>query len=152
MEHTGETATAVKVEPPPTGGTRLYSARQVLVATILGSPVAGGILVAFNYRRWGERRSAWMALLAGGAALAGLLAIGALLPSGPGHSSTMLPVAGALGFQAGADALQGARVKAHVAGGGRVESWWRTVGWGVGVLVAVLAVATAVVLLVPGLL
>jgi hypothetical protein len=55
----------------------------------------------------------------------------------------------ALGVQAAANALQGARVKAHVAAGGRVESWWRTVAWGAGVFVALLVLVTAVVLLVP---
>ena len=39
--------------PPPAD--RLYSPGDVALATFLGAPAAGGVVLALNYRKWGQK-------------------------------------------------------------------------------------------------
>jgi len=59
---------------------KLYTEMQVFVASFLGSPVAGGILMAHNARAVGAKRQAPRYLVITAAATAALLVIGYLLP------------------------------------------------------------------------
>ena len=43
-------------EPPP--AYRLFNENSVLIASVLGSPVAGATLIAMNFRRMGKRQKA----------------------------------------------------------------------------------------------
>src|ERR671912_2219731 len=57
----------------------LYSPMAIMIATLLGSPVAGTAVMAINYRRLGQKRHSVLAIVAGIAGTAGLIAVGSLL-------------------------------------------------------------------------
>lgn len=59
----------------------LYSPNQIALATFLGAPLAGAVLMALNYRRLGHRPAAWKTALLGVAATALLIPLAMVLPS-----------------------------------------------------------------------
>lgn len=121
----------------------LYDPSAVGLATFLGSPVAGGVVMAINYRRMGEAGNAVLAVV-GGVFLTGLGAlIGTLLPS---YGS--LPVAIGLYYamKGIAQSVQGPAVEKHVVQDGVPSgSMWSAAGIGL----AFLAVFVAIIFGLP---
>ena len=60
---------------------RLYSPSQVAVSSLLGSPVAGALLLALNEKKLGRNARALWAAAGGIFGTAALVAVGALLPA-----------------------------------------------------------------------
>jgi hypothetical protein len=114
----------------------LFDVNAVALATLLGTPVIGGALMAINYWRLGQACRA-MTTLAVAVVVTGLvILVGWNLPQG-----LSFPVALVLVFltKYSAQSLQGATLKKHVEQGGRVGS--KGLAAGIGLAFAVLLVA-----------
>jgi len=111
------TQDAVVVAPPQY---LLYDYRSVGLASFLGTPLGGSLLMAMNYRRLGK-----------GAAAAGALTVGIVITSlllllgFSGIANSGVQVIGLLAFigmMQGAKAIQGFDIQEHVRLGGRLAS------------------------------
>src|ERR1035438_821523 len=71
-----------EASPPPIPAYRLFNADSVGLATFLGTPIAGGILMAVNYRRLGKGGKAAAVLLIALLVTALALVFGYLVPQG----------------------------------------------------------------------
>jgi hypothetical protein len=112
---------------------KLFDRWSIYIASFLGSPLVGAILMAVNYGRLGEKsRARWAAIL-GVAGTIALIAAAAKLPQGIG-SALALGLSAATGSIA--QVFQGDAVNAHVRRGGQLASRW-------------LAVAASLIFLVP---
>jgi hypothetical protein len=123
--------------PPPslsagyTGG-KLYSTGQITLATFLGAPVAGCLLLARNYQVLGKG-GAWQPLVVGAVTTILLVVIGLLLPENvPG---TGLSAGGCIGMYYYAKQWQGGAIDANLKAGARQGSWLAVVLLGVSSLV-----------------
>jgi hypothetical protein len=131
---TGEAQATTDESQPPVlpayvPGGKLFSAGQVAVATSLGTPIAGGILLAQNHRAIGEGRSAWRPLLIGIVVTGLLIAIGFLLPKDFPNRGFAPGVC--FGMYYFAKQWRGGAINRHLKAGGRKGSWWAAVGVGV---------------------
>ena len=129
----------VPFAPPAAPTYALYDAPAVGIASLLGSPLAGAIVLAINYKRLNRAGAGWLTILVGTAVTAALVAIGMMLPGGVG---------GAIGIAhyflgVGASrALQESDLTAHKQLGGAMSSNWRAAGIG---LITGLCVAVVIV-------
>jgi hypothetical protein len=113
--------------PPLPPAHKLYDVGAVGVATLLGTPVAGSILMALNYRRLGKTRAAVMTFLAGiGVTVFDIAAFFFL----PGAWRWALPLVGVLTTFYFAIKVQGPLVKQHVSQGGKRGSLLIALGLG----------------------
>jgi hypothetical protein len=129
--------------PAPEG--RLYSVRQIILATFVGAPLAGCVLLAQNYRVLGQSTAVLPTLLAGGASTALLLALAFILPDN--FPNLILPVASCFALRQMAIYLQGERISTHMTLGGKKRSWWIVVAIGAISLVLIFGVIFVVVLI-----
>src|SRR5690349_2588639 len=67
--------------PAPPPSYRLYDRYAVALATFLGTPAAGGVLLAMNYRRLGRPERALLSVVLAILATALLIAVGLVLPN-----------------------------------------------------------------------
>lgn len=119
---------------------KLFSPDQVAVATFLGSPVAGGVLMWLNSRRLGT--SGWLPLLLGLGASALNLVLALLVTlAGSGMALALVFANRQL-----AESLQGKAVRQHQARGGKLASGW--VAAGIGLLGLMVVLSTSVVAVV----
>jgi hypothetical protein len=118
-------AAAAYPAPP---GYRLYSVNAVALATFLGSPLAGAVVMAINYARLGRGGSARMAVVLGLIGTAAVFAIAFVLPDKVPNVVIWLPQL--LGMQAIAKALQGPAIEDHARRDGRAASNWKAAGIG----------------------
>ena len=127
--------------PPPKPDTprfALFDAGSVWLATFLGSPLAGGALMAINDRRMGKDFSRPALNAAGIAALTFLVAF-----TMPGWAATGVTIGSIFAMKAMAESMQGAAVNEHVRLGGRKDSRWTAAGIGLVFLLAIAAVTVA---------
>ena len=104
---------------------KLYTEMQVFVASFLGSPLAGGILMARNASVVGAKREAHHYLFITAAATAALLVIGFLLP--PMKSANYLgPIIVAWLMRFWFRKAQGSIIAAHPEAAR--SSWWVSLG------------------------
>ena len=103
---------------------RMYDVGAVALAAFLGSPLAGTVLIASNYRKLGKAGNGFLALLLGAAASVGEIYIGLTSTKSPAIATLVLF---AITWFA-AKELQGNAIKTHVAWGGQLFSKWRAVG------------------------
>jgi hypothetical protein len=122
--------------PVPRGGATLFSASAVAVAAYCGTPAAGFLLIAENYRRLGERRFVGAVLVLGIAAT-WLEAVCVLFL--PFAAWLPLCIGLLVATRLFAARAQGAFVAQHVSRGGRLGSRWVAFGAGMACLGAVLA-------------
>src|ERR1017187_2836908 len=130
-----------EVSPPPIPPYTLFNADSVGLATFLGTPIAGGILMAVNYRRLGKGSKAAAVLVVALLVTALALAFGFLVPRGP---SALVAVGLFLGARAAAKALQSTAVEQHVQQGGKLGSKWAAAGLGIALLAIVVGVGVLV--------
>ncbi len=103
---------------------RLYDVASIGLAAFLGTPLAGTVLIASNYRKLGQGNNGVLALVLGAAATAGLMLLALKSTQSPMIASIALfVVTAAAGWQ-----LQDQAVKNHVAWGGQLYSKGRAVG------------------------
>ncbi|WP_423393458.1 hypothetical protein [Burkholderia sp. LMG 21824] len=146
----GMTASTAPAPVPPG---KLYTMADVGWAALLGSPLAGGILLAANARRLGHRALARRQILV--TALVTLVSIGlyaavaipetSVVPHALVHAVVVAGLAGTIFY---ARHAQRAAVDAHRAGGGALQSNWRAAGIGLLTLLGVwLSIAVVIVAL-----
>ena len=134
----------------PTAGEarrRLYSAHQISVGAIIGSPLAGGWLLAENFRALDLPGARAHALIWSAVATALVLTLSFFLP--PHFPNAVLPAAYASAYYAIARQTQGAAYAAHIAAGGMRHSHWRMIGASLVALVIVVVALLAVVMVLP---
>ena len=145
----GAPAPGVSGYPPPVCSTpprpQLYTPAQVALATFLGSPLAGALLIAGNFRRLGQRDRSWVALAAGLGFTLTVLVLAYLLPER--FPSSVLPAA----YTGVLWAITGQLFGPYPAGA-TGPSWWRPVLVGGASLIGlcVVLVSALLVLLVVG--
>lgn len=109
-----------------------------MIASLLASPLACGILLAKNCSvldRPGKKRQAW--LLSGGA-MAVILALAYVLPESV-PSFVFIFLNAAFGWYA-PQYLLGQEMEEHISNGGPVYSRWRSIGIALAVVVVMVAV------------
>jgi hypothetical protein len=126
---------------------RLFSVGQVGLATFLGSPAAGAVLMAINYLRTRQTDKAAWAFGLGALAVVAIVALVFVLPDDIPRAPVGIPglVAIVLLYRH----LQGPLFSQHVASGGPQASWWSAAGVGVGSGAAVLALIVGAALALP---
>ena len=112
----------------------LFDADAVVLATFLGGPLAGSILIAVNYRRLGMGRNGAPILAVGLFVTALALGFGSLMPAA---ASAVVGFGLLLVARSVAKALQGTAVEEHVRNGGYLGSKWAAAGLGI-VLLAIM--------------
>ena len=117
------------VSPAP--AYRLFDANSVLIASILGSPVAGAALMAVNYRRMGKTAEAIAAVAIAVAGTAVASALGYFVPA---LATTVVGITLALATKGAAQYWQGKAVAQHALRGGRLSSKWGAAGIGIAFL------------------
>ena len=121
---------------------KLYDSRAVAVASFLGGPIPGTVLMAINYRRLGYADKAVLAILAGLSTLGLGFALTSLFPNG-----TFLAVGIGLSTATWwlAEKLQGQAIDEHVNRGGPLGS-----GWMGGLLGTIFMLVAAGLVFLPG--
>jgi len=123
-----------KIGPSQTKS-KLFSVAQITLAAFLGSPLAGCLLLARNYRELGKGRAAWQALAAGTASSILVFLLAFCLPKN--FPNVALPFAYCFGLRQLAKYLQGGAISNHFMTGGRKGSWVTTIAVGLGCLVVI---------------
>jgi hypothetical protein len=107
----------------------LYTSKQVALATFLGSPLGGAVLMALNESRIGRAGAAIKALLAGLVATGFLLTLGLILP--PNIPTFPIAIGSVFVMASIAKARQAGFVAQHLAAGGKPASGWAAAGIGI---------------------
>lgn len=134
--------------PPPipiveAPAAKLFSVRQITLASFLSTPAVGGLLMAHNHRALNKAGRAWRHIAVGAVATILLVIIhSVLLKKSPG---TGLSLGMLIGTYYYAKHLQGEAIANHFRAGGRQVSWWAAVAASVGCTVAVLVLAFVLV-------
>jgi len=108
---------------------RLYSRDQVALAALLGTPLAGGWLMAINYRHLARWDIAGSAL--GRSIGLSLLVVAIAYVSGMPLLLLATGVASAVGYRVWANRQFSAVLQRHREAGGEHYPWWRVAGIGV---------------------
>ncbi len=130
------------IDPP-----KLYSPMQVVGATFLGSPIAGGLVLAENFRAFGDDTMARAAIQISAVVTVVVFILAIYLPERTPNS--LLPAAYCGGYLWYAKKYQLKRFEKHIESGGLKQSNWRVAGIGVACLVALFAVLFALILVFP---
>ncbi len=128
---------------------QLYTPHSAVIATIMGSLLAGAVIIALNYRALGRRDLATRTVLIGLAALGILMALATLMPNGPAAGVVMLIMQIGLAYGA-CRFLQEAAIRYHVEHGGGLYSPFRALAVGLLVGIAFAIVFVAVLLAIGG--
>jgi len=105
----------------------LYTVNAVVMATVIGSLMAGVVLMALNYLTLGRRELAWRVLRLGLATFVVLMVGAYLLPPDSVVRLLMVPLQ-ALVAGIASVLLQGPRIRYHLDHGGKAHSLWRAAG------------------------
>ena len=124
---------------------KVYTPPQVGIATFLGGPIAGSLLLASNYATLGRRSARTQALVWGVVGTAAALAVALVLPKNIPHSS--LPVTYTAALYHFAKTSQVGDYQTRLATAGR-QSHWKAVGIGVASLITLFALFTLYFMLV----
>ncbi len=121
----------------------VYSVNQIATATLLGTVLAGGWLMAANYRATGQEDHSRLAI---GWSIAGFVVLVGVIVALPGdltdYGVTIVTgVACAVALRALAEAHFGKMLEQHRAAGGTQHSWGRVVGLGLLFLTILFTVA-----------
>jgi hypothetical protein len=126
---------------------KLYSPRQIAGGALLASPLAGGFMLAENFRVLGRAGARMQALLGAAIATAILMALSFFLPLG--WPASALPAGYSTALFLIARRTQGAAFEAHVASGGARVSNWQVFGISLATLLLALGIYFLVLLVVP---
>jgi hypothetical protein len=123
---------------------KLYTINQGVLATFLGGPVGGAIIIAQNYKQFGSPQSAKRAIVVGVLATCALVPIVLILPESTPNA--VLPIGYSIAYRFIAEHLQGAELKSRIEAGAERQSWWRSLG------ISVIALLCTAVVVFGGLL
>jgi len=137
---TNDAAIASTVNPR-----KLFSVGQITLATFLGAPIAGSLLLAWNYRALQKATPAFQSIVYGLVSTIILFVIAFLLPEK--FPNSVLPVVYCLAMRQLVSYLQGDIIADHLARGGDKGSWAVTVVVGIGCLVVLFAIVFGLLLL-----
>lgn len=139
------------VSNAPALSERLYSPGQMVFAAFFGSPVAGFLLLAANFRELGQQKFRRYALLVGVVSNVALLLMAITLPDDVPilFTNVFVPIVYSFGVLRIARHTQGAAFRAHLDAGGGKHSHWRVLLLSITVLFLYALVAIAVVFLLP---
>jgi len=126
---------------------RLHSPTMITVATVLGAPIAGCILLAHNLRALGKRSVAREWLLGGLVATALIMVVAYFLPDR--FPRMALPIGYILGMQQAVKHAHGAEYEAYIAAGGAKAPAWIAVVVGLVCMLAILVAVLLVILALP---
>ncbi len=107
----------------------LFSSGQIAVATVLGSVITGGLMLASNYTKLGEKKNVRRSILfAIGAfllfSIIGVLMVINKISDSDGKTITsMLNVVSIISFGLMLNRFQGTQYDNHIASGGRTSNW-----------------------------
>lgn len=125
----------------------LYSPGHVAWASFLGSPLAGGAVLALNYLRLRKSKAGVIALLAGSILTVGLMMLAFLLPED--FPSSPIPIAYTIGMYQVTKLLQGDEYRQHLSRGGDKGSAWVATGIGILSLLILLIFLFGALLVMP---
>ena len=131
-------------EPQPK---KLYSPTQIVAATFLGSPLAGGITMAENFRNLGNEVYAKYSMQFGIFTTFVVLLLSFVLPEKTPNS--LLPAVSCGLYLFLINKYQKDQISAHFEAGGAKQSHWRVVGIGIACLIGILVSLFALILLFP---
>jgi hypothetical protein len=134
-----------KIGPSPTKS-KLFSVGQITLAAFLGSPIAGCLLLARNYRELGKGGTAWQALLAGTASSILVFLLAFCLPEN--FPNMALPFAYCFGLRQLTKYLQGEAISNHFMTGGRRGSWVITIVIGLGCMAVIFVLLFGLIIVV----
>jgi hypothetical protein len=117
---------------------KLFSVSQITLSTFLGTPIAGCLLVAANYRQLGKDAAALPTLGVGAASTILIFAIAFSLPEN--FPNAALPVAYCFGMRQLVSYFQGDAISNYLKAGGRKGSWIIPIAVGLGCLALIFAV------------
>ena len=120
---------AITPEVSPPINYELYDFRGVSIATVLGSPAAGSVLLAMNYRRLGRSGEAVASVVLGILGTLAIMVLAYLLPTKTPSVLFWLPPIYVMTLLS--KSLQGPAIAAHTSAGGRLASRWKAAGVGV---------------------
>lgn len=133
---------------PPAAGARYYTPRQMLIAALLGGPLAAALLMAENYGTLGQPGNRLRTVGFGVVGTLILLTLSVLLPENvPGAA---LSVGVAFGGRILAEQLQGPAVTEALSKGAALHGWGRTIAVSFGGLAATLLLAFGLALVLEG--
>ena len=128
---------------------KIYTEMQVATATFLGSPVAGGILMAHNARAIGQEKEKRKYLLVTAIASIALLVVAFYLPERkPGNY--LIPLVASWAMRLWYQKAQGGLMTSGRFPEATKASWWLALGISLLVAIAILALLVGFVLLFPG--
>ena len=126
----------------------LHSLNAITLATFLGSPVAGAILMSLNYRRMGKPGPATVTLVLGILGTILLLGISMILPDR--SPASLLAIGNVLAMWFIASKLQGDDIMYHEVVGGKIASRWKAAGIGILGLIIVFGGLIGYIMLTSG--
>ena len=136
-------STAINELPVPPAY-RLQSPAGVAWATAIGTPVAGGIVLALNYWKWGQKGRAVAAIIAGLLATGFVCWLAWVLPESVPAAAFFVPQV--VGGYYLTRWLQGRRFDAHIVSGGKKASRWIGAGIGLAAFAPIMGALAAFVL------
>ena len=120
---------------------KLASPNQVLLAAILGGPVAGCLFLGLNFKAMGELQQLRQTVIFGAVGIVILFGVLFFLPKFLPEVHGSLPaIVVAVTFRGLAKQFQEQAYLAHIAAGGLKTSWWKVIGLSLLCLFASLAV------------
>ena len=129
-------------EIPVLSTVKIYQERAISTATFLGGPLAAGYLIAENFKAFGESdkaRATWIWVISASILI---FSLAFLIPDGIHIPNYIFPLIYAAIVSSLVKHYQGKSIAAHLASGGALFSWWRTL------LVAVISLIMLVFALV----
>jgi len=126
---------------------RLYSAAQIGMATFLGAPIAGALLMRKNFLTLGHASAARQTLMTGFFVTGLLFLVAFWLPET--FPNQILPLASVLSMNAWYKAVQGNAFKTHVEAKGATGSWGIAVGIGFLSLLIISSVLFGLIMILP---
>jgi hypothetical protein len=129
-----------------TTGDKVFSVGQITLATFIGAPIAGCLLLSHNYLIAGKKKEARLSLAWGGIATALVLLLSSLLPTG--FPNGALPFGYCFAMQQTAKRLQGNAIAEALQASASKGSWWMTTGIGIGCLLAIVVIVLGLLILI----
>ena len=124
---------------------RLFSVGQITLATLIGAPIAGCLLLAWNYRVLQKANRVWQSIIYGLMSTMVLFAIGFMLPEK--FPNSVIPIAYCFGMRQLVSYLQGDIIASHHSAGGSKGSWVIAIVVGVGCLIVLLVIVFGLIIL-----
>ncbi|NHA06077.1 hypothetical protein G7092_19865 [Mucilaginibacter sp. HC2] len=126
---------------PITQTSKIYNERAIWAGTFIGGPLAGGYLIAENFKAFNkktEARNTWIfAILATIVIFGGVF----LIPNAEKIPRQIIPIIYTAIAYSLVKRYQGSDINAHISTGGPIFNWWRTIGVSlVGLLITIIPV------------